>query len=102
MHYAFLASIIIASLLGAAAMSVVHAAEAPRAQQATHTRTDGGNVDDTVTSMEARPMEISNKPVEGIDRPSRESYYGQGFESRGISIENVPRGDPAYGFGRSD
>lgn len=102
MHYAFLASIIIASLLGAAAMSVVHAEEAPRAQRATHTQADSGSVDASAASVEARPMEISNNPVEEIRRPSRESYYGQGFESRGISIENVPRGDPAYGFGRSD
>ncbi len=103
MHYAILASIIAASLLGAAAMSVVHAAEAPAAEQTgtpqpAPTAADRQSAADTQTrpAMELLPVDVTSES-NADSRSQRNSYYGQGFESRGINVDNLPRSRPGYG-----
>lgn len=102
MHYAFLTSIVIAALLGAAAMSVVHAEEGSDPSPAEQAQTDTASAEAVIPTLEARPVEISTSPAEAIERPARESYYGQGFESRGISVEKRPADRRAYGYERSE
>ncbi len=103
MHYAILASIIAASLLGAAAMSVVHAADAPAAEQ-TSTQHQAQTTGDRQTAadtqnrpaMELLPVDVTSES-NAASRSQRDSYYGQGFESRGINVDNLPRSQPGYG-----
>lgn len=97
MHYAFLASIIAAALLGAAAMSVVHAAEAPAISQAVPPPPEITNTGAAGPPMKLLPVDVSTESSSDRNRPHRDSYYGQGFESRGINIDNLPRGGPGYG-----
>lgn len=100
MHYAVLTSIVVASLLGAAAMSVVQAAEAPQSQETTQTSLERERTDGVISSGDVTPVSTDLVPVQEIRRPERESYYGQGFESRGINTEQLPRGGPVFGSGR--
>lgn len=97
MHYAFLVSIVVAALLGAAAMSVVHAEEAP----ATHElQPHPPLIQPSAASAlptAPRAMEISTESADDHEPASRESYYGQGFESRGINVEKLPRGGTVFG-----
>lgn len=102
MHYAFLSSIVIAALLGAAAVSVVHAEEAPESGSTSQISDTERGTEIALPPLEARPVEISIRPAEQLNRPRRESYYGQGFESRGISVENLPPGTRGYGYERSE
>lgn len=101
MHNAVLTTIVVASLLGAAAMSVVQAAEAPQSQSTD----DAGPLSEgsraTIGNVEIAPVNTGFIPVQEIQRPARESYYGQGFESRGIDSEELPRGGPVFGSGRT-
>lgn len=100
MHYAILTSIVVASLLGAAAMSVVQAADAPQTQEIAHTSAETDATETAASGADVRPVSTGIVPVQEIRRPERESYYGQGFESRGIDTEQLPRGGPVFGSGR--
>lgn len=102
MHYAVITSVVIASLLGAAAMSVVQAAEAPQVQTAIQIQSNSEGGSTAVSNPGIQAMEISVSPVRQIDRPARESYYGQGFESRGIDKDNLSRGGSVFGSGRGE